>query len=239
MNTINLKMLFENGDKEISTLDHVRSAKQLIAEALGAKDAEHLALTAEILAVGLDAVAYRFAAQEALASASSACQGALEELQDRTRTVQVLMQDNAELRQTLIQQAADIAIREATLARREAELPVPARNGKEWKQSEEYYLLKYYREGKSESEIARRLKRYGDAVCVHLGKLENDGVYWDRPAHMSEEFWTGLHREHFFKHRYPGPLLWAASQISPNTPPHLLQAYEAVPLAVMDTAKAA
>lgn len=100
------------------------------------------------------------------------------------------------------QTVAQTATLEAEYQRRILELETlagtPKRNGAQWTEFEESRLIKLYRAGKTEAQIARSLQRFGDAVCVRLGKLEA-GDTWPRWNFESEQQWTQRHRDVFFR----------------------------------------
>jgi len=108
---------------------------------------------------------------------------------------------------------------------------IPKRNGKPWSEFEEKTLVKHYRLGRTEAEIARRLSRYCDAVCVRLGKIHT-GDTWVRNNGEAENIWTQRMRDYYF-----GPhtgsfntLLWHKDMTPPNRfSQHVFEAFDEVP----------
>lgn len=105
----------------------------------------------------------------------------------------------------------------------------PKRHTMPWTEFEESRLVKLYRSGKTEAQIARSLQRYGDAVCIRLGKLINEGETWGRYDFESEELWTQRHRDYFFRGTSShGNCLLIEAPMG-NWPLHIKEAFEATP----------
>lgn len=227
-----------------TTLDVIKAAQQLISISTGVEfNPNHPpTLTPELLAVAMDAAVREQSLVESVGEATEqilqmAVQASLSSLQLKAheRVVQSQSDEITDLKTRLRD-------KDALITSLRAEIPEPVRNGKTWTESEEYYLVKYYREGLSESEIAKKLKRYGDAICVRLGKLQNSGEFWPRLSGESEESWTQRQRYVFFTKRFdePNELLWHVQATTPGKfTSHVLQAFETVPFASRAVAKAA
>lgn len=108
---------------------------------------------------------------------------------------------------------------------------IPRRHAGEWSLFEEARLVKLYRAGKTEAQIARSLQRYGDAVCVRLGKLMV-GATWYRLHGESERDWTQRHRNLFFRNEHNKML----GNAWPELPEHIKEAFADTPVQAAEAA---
>lgn len=230
----------EISNHDPSHLERAKAIRQIISEVLGGGESQSdpVQMTDELLALAL------YTAENMIDVG-----GAVQELENKIRLM-MDQHDDSERKNTQLQAALHnattiLAIHDDQHAKELATLReahvldlkqaiekavTPKRHGKKWTDGEKYRLIQLYRAGRSELQIAHSLARFGDAICVQLGKVQN-GKVWRRHSAETEEAWTQRHRDYFFgPYNMGAPLLLPLTMVKPETfGPKVYEAFECIP----------